>query len=132
MYGDSFLYCEGCHSSHRPFEDGCCAEVGSTSDDAGSSRIFGSGQVLQKVCEQLCSYCQTSVQLTEKGREFKWTTECDAAFVEPKSQLMSAPILAFPDFSKQFFLDTDASDVGLGAVLSQVHEGNEHVVAYAS
>ena len=50
-------------------------------------------------------------RLTEKGREFKWTTECDAAFVELKSQLMSAPILAFPDFSKQFILDTDASEV---------------------
>ena len=71
-------------------------------------------------------------RLTEKGREFKWTTECDAAFVELKSRLMSAPILAFPDFSKQFILDTDASDVGLGTDLSQVlHEGNEFVVAYA-
>ena len=71
-------------------------------------------------------------RLTEKGREFKWTAECNASFNELKARLASGPILAFPDFSKTFILDTDASDVGLGAVLSQKHEGKERVVAYAS
>ena len=48
-------------------------------------------------------------------------------------QLCSAPILAFPNFSKPFILDTDASNTGLGGVLSQLDEtGNEHVIAYAS
>lgn len=43
--------------------------------------------------------------------------------------LISAPVLAHPDFSKPFILDTDASDV---AVLSQMHNGVERVIAYAS
>ena len=47
--------------------------------------------------------------------------------------LVSTPVLAFPDCRREFVLDTDASDVGIGAVLSQIHtDGQEHVVAYAS
>ena len=46
---------------------------------------------------------------------------------------MSTPILAYPNFKKPFLLDTDASDSGIGAVLSQVDEaGLEHVIAYGS
>lgn len=71
-------------------------------------------------------------QLTEKGRRFKWTESCQVAFEQLKQSLMSAPVLAYPDPSKTFVLDTDASDAGIGAVLSQEEGGCEHVIAYAS
>ena len=48
-------------------------------------------------------------RLTERGREFVWTLECETAFATLKNRLSSAPILSFPDFSKPFLLDTDAS-----------------------
>jgi len=71
-------------------------------------------------------------RLTEKGRTWRWTGECDGAFSTLKERLTSAPILAFPDFSQQFIVDVDASGQGLGAVLSQCIAGKERVVAYAS
>jgi hypothetical protein len=72
--------------------------------------------------------------LTGKARSFEWTTECEEAFGELKKRLIEFPILAFPspDPSHKFILDTDASDHGIGAVLSQVQDGQERVLAYAS
>ena len=54
-------------------------------------------------------------------------------FTTLKTCLTSAPILALLDWSKPLVLDTDASDSGIGAVLSQIHQdGREYVIAYAS
>jgi len=57
--------------------------------------------------------------LTQKGVEFCWTAECQEAFDELKRRLTSEPILALPTDDGTYVLDTDASDFGLGAILSQ-------------
>ena len=49
-----------------------------------------------------------------------------------KAKLSHPPILALPDYSKVFYLRTDASDTGLGAVLLQSHDGILKPIAYAS
>ena len=55
------------------------------------------------------------------------------AFTKLKELLCAAPILSSPDFGKPFVLQTDASDRGVGAVLSQMNdEGVEHPVAFFS
>ncbi|XP_036146753.1 uncharacterized protein LOC118646913 [Monomorium pharaonis] len=54
------------------------------------------------------------------------------AFEVIKSCLVNSPTLSCPDFEKPFVVQTDASSVGLGAVLSQEIGGAEHVIAYAS
>ena len=54
-------------------------------------------------------------------------------FEELKKKLTTPPILAFPQFDREFLLATDASDSAIGAVLSQVHDnGTEKVIAYWS
>ena len=71
--------------------------------------------------------------MTKKVEEFRWIESCQGAFDELKTKLTEAPILCYPSSEERnlFILDTDASDVGVGAVLSQVQDG-EKVIAYAS
>ncbi|XP_043867322.1 uncharacterized protein LOC122757821 [Drosophila mojavensis] len=75
---------------------------------------------------------QPMTALLKKGRKWEWGTPQQAAFEDLKRKLTEAPVLACPDFNKRFTLQTDASDHGLGAVLTQEEDGQERVVAYAS
>ena len=70
--------------------------------------------------------------LTRKGVEFQLTDNCEQV-MERLKKLVSAPVLPYPSFDKPFFLETDATIAGIGAVLSQPQEdGKQHPVAYAS
>ena len=72
-------------------------------------------------------------RLTEKAVKFCWDDDCETSFKQLRQKLVTAPVLSFPWLDKPFILDTDASDVGIGAVLSQTDEkGAERVVAYGS
>ncbi|XP_068115084.1 zinc finger protein 850-like [Hyperolius riggenbachi] len=69
----------------------------------------------------------------KQPQTLQWTPHCEEAFRALKEALASAPILQATDFSCRFIVQTDASDFGLGAVLSQVDAtGNEHPVVYLS
>ncbi|CAB3989530.1 Hypothetical predicted protein [Paramuricea clavata] len=65
-------------------------------------------------------------------RTFLWTETCQYAFESLISKLSTSPVLAFPDFTLPFVLHTDASGVGLGAVLYQLQNGKKRVLAYGS
>ena len=91
----------------------------------------------------LCTYYRRFVQgfadiarplhrLTEEKTPFVWSEACQTAFDTLKLALCSAPILTFPKAGLPFIVDTDASNYGLGGVLSQVQDGQEKVVAYFS
>jgi hypothetical protein len=71
-------------------------------------------------------------RLTEKNKPFYWNEPCEEAFLNLKRQLTNPPILAYPRFEVQFILDTDASDAGVGGVLSQFHDQKERVIGYGS
>lgn len=72
--------------------------------------------------------------LTKKGAPNKvvWGDPQERSFVSLKEHLTSYPVLKLPDMTKQFILRTDASDVGVGAVLMQEHDNGLFPVAFAS
>ena len=71
--------------------------------------------------------------LLKKNIKYEWSDEQEEAFKTLKEKLITAPVLAYPDFSKDFFLFTDSSGTALGAILSQKdQEGREKVIHYAS
>ena len=71
--------------------------------------------------------------LTQKDVTFEWTSSCQDAFNTLRKALTEAPVLAYPNFTEKFRLETDACVKGLGAVLSQLQDDEKvHPVAYAS
>ena len=72
------------------------------------------------------------VALTGKDVPFVWDMNCSSAFSVLRESLIHAPILTFPTETGQYILDKDASNFGLGGVLSQIQDGVERVVAYCS
>ena len=71
--------------------------------------------------------------MTKKDALYQWTPKCQDTFDELKQKLTQAPLLAFPDFSKSFILETDASESGLGEVLAQEQDdGMVKPICYAS
>jgi len=72
-------------------------------------------------------------KLTKKGAKFIWNEECEVAYKGLKKAISTAPVLKRPDFEKEFKLFTDASRIGVGAILVQEDEqGQDHPVYYAS
>ena len=71
-------------------------------------------------------------RLVGKEVEWEWTQECQEAFDALKCGLVEAPVLGYPDPKLPYILDTDASAVGVGAVLSQIQDGKERVISYYS
>jgi hypothetical protein len=70
--------------------------------------------------------------LLKKDQTFKWTKKQQNAFNRLKNCLINAPILQYPNFDEPFYLHTDVSGSGLGAVLTQKDDKNEYAIAYAS
>ncbi|GBN05495.1 Retrovirus-related Pol polyprotein from transposon 297 [Araneus ventricosus] len=71
-------------------------------------------------------------KLTEARSNFNWTEECEKSFNSLKQALITSPVLTYPRTDKEFILDTDASNEGIGAVLSQKIGNEEYVIAYFS
>ena len=95
-------------------------------------RVIGIASWYRRFVPEFADIVQPMNQLLKKGKHWKWTEEHQQSFELLKTRLTEAPILACPDFTKTFTLQTDASDYGLGVALTQEIDGVERVIAYAS
>ena len=78
----------------------------------------------------VAGYAHIAYPLTEmlKKNGFTWIVEAESTFERLKLTMTQTPVLALPDFSKPFIVETDASNTGVGAVLTQ----GGHPIAYFS
>lgn len=95
-------------------------------------RIIGMLSWYRRFISNFSTIVAPLTKLTRKNVPFRWNSECDEAFKQVKSILISSPILSCPSWEHPFILQTDASTVGLGAVLTQFYDDREHVICYIS
>lgn len=101
--------------------------------DVTGVRVFlGMGNYYRRFIESYAQKAHPLTELTKKDRPFVWTPECQEAFDLLKSELVGPDILALPRDEGLYILDTDACGVSIGAVLSQVQDSRERVIAYGS
>ena len=94
--------------------------------------FIGLASYYRKFIEGFSDIAGPLIALLSKSVKFIWTEECTLSFEKLIASLISPKILVYPDFTKKFCLTTDASKIGLGAVLSQPDGDEENVIAYAS
>lgn len=94
--------------------------------------LIGAVNYYRRFIPNMANIIKPLTKLLSKGARFEITPEVEAAINECKKILCSDQILRFPDFTKQFRVTTDASQVALGAVLSQIHGDDDMPIAFAS
>ena len=95
--------------------------------------FLGLASYYRRFVRSFGAICHPLYHLLKEDVEYVWDGKCQTAFDKIKSRLETAPILHYPDFSKPFKIETDASDIGIGMVLLQTDsEGIERVISFAS
>ena len=98
----------------------------------GVREILGFTGYYRRFVPDYSTVAQPLVHLLGKDCKFEWTTPCQDAFKAFRALLITAPVLAFPKEDLPYIIDTDASDYGIGGVLSQDVDRTEYVIAYYS
>ena len=98
----------------------------------GVRQFIGFVGYYRRFVKDFAKLADPMVSLTRKGAPFVWGRDQQDSFDSLKACLLCAPILGFPTEDDRFVLDTDASLFAIGGVLSQIQNGEEVVIAYAS
>ena len=97
-------------------------------------QFLGFANFYRKFIRNYSTVASPLTALTSPKQPFIWTSAANEAFDTLKSRFSSAPILQMPDPDRQFIVEVDASDIGVGAVLSQraVEDDKLHPCAFFS
>jgi len=94
--------------------------------------FYGLASYYRRFVKNFATIAEPLTRLTKINTPFRWSTEVEHGFQRLKQALLDATTLAFPVPELPCILDTDTSDVAIGAVLSQVIDGVERPIAYYS
>ncbi|XP_038063162.1 uncharacterized protein LOC119733869 [Patiria miniata] len=95
-------------------------------------RFLGMNAWFHKFIPNFSTVAEPLHNLRRKHTTWDWSEDCQVAFSTLKQLLTSDPVLGYPDGDLPFSVHTDASDVGLGAVLQQGQGSEVRTIAYAS
>ena len=92
----------------------------------------GLAQFYRKFIKDFSKISRPLFDLLQKDSDFKWSPDCEHAFNKLKQAISKDVVLQYPDYNKDFHLETDASGTALGATLSQCDSNNKlRPVAFA-
>ena len=122
---------EGLKPNRQLFE--AITEFSTPANVSEVRRFLGLASYYRRFIDGFAKIAAPLQELTRKNTPFHWTEACNKSMRTLKTQLTSALVLAYPSFHRPFTVETDASIIGLGAVLQQTQEDSKlHPVAYAS
>ncbi|XP_041810033.1 uncharacterized protein lrfn4b [Chelmon rostratus] len=117
-----------------PAKVSAVVEWATPSDRKQVQRFLGFANFYRRFVRNYSSIAAPLHALTSPGSKFQWNTQAEEAFNTLKQRFTSSPILSMPDPKLQFIVEVDASDVGVGAVLSQrsLKDNKVHPCAFFS
>ncbi|KAL0553234.1 hypothetical protein IC582_007123 [Cucumis melo] len=80
--------------------------------------LFGHSGYYRRFVQNYSTMAAPPTQLL-KTRTYKWNEEANTAFEKLKMAMVTLPVLAMPDFNLPFEIESDASDFGVGAMMTQ-------------
>jgi len=123
---------EGTVISPDPKNSKAISSATTPTDVTAVQRFLGMVNYYKDFIHHMSDLAEPLRNLTRKGVEFEWTNACQTSFDALKSQIASPQVLAVFNPNCETILTTDASKVGLGAVLSQLQDGKERPIAFAA
>lgn len=116
----------------NPKKIGCIKRVLPPNNQKQIKMFLGLTGYYRKFIKDYSTIAKPLTILLKKDTKFVWDSNQQNAFQTLKEKLINSPILQYPNFKERFILTTDASNVGIGSVLSQLKNNQDLPIAYYS